>query len=601
MLLQRLVESYEVMLEDEGCEVPTYGYCMANVHYAAVISKEGELKSLVSLKVLNDAGKKYVPVSMVVPQQAKKTSGISSNFLCENATYVFGVDFKDKPSKAKQSFEAFRERHLEILEGLDNAECQAFVAFIENWDYENPLNHRVIEENYDDLSGANIIFQYEGNKLAFLHENDQVKRVWEEKNNDAQGDVMQCLVTGETSPVSRLHPLVKGLMYGQSMGNTLVGFNAVAYESYGRHKDQGLNSPVSEYAAFAYGTALNHMLADRDHRLVIGDTTTVFWAASKDQGIKDCMAMIFNPDELAKIDEASGGAIRDTRAVREMKSIFYKLSQGQPIEGVQHVFDDTTKVFILGLSPNAARISVRFMVEDSFGDFLTKSLGHYKDMRIEKQYDSEPDAISLWRMLNETIPPASGAKAKMASPVLAGSVMRAVVQGLQYPDTLYKAILLRIKAEKKINYVKASIIKGYLTRKLAPDKKERAVLTMSLNQQSDAKPYVLGRLFAVLEKAQEDANPGAKLNTTIKDRYFTSASATPGIIFPRLLALSNHHIKKSEYGSTTERRIQAIMDKLYVEDKPFPTRLTTEEQGIFILGYYHQRNAFYRKSEEAEQ
>lgn len=601
MLLQRLVESYEVMLEDEGCDVPRYGYCMANVSYAAVISKEGELKSLVSLKVLNDAGKKYVPMVMTVPYQRKRGSNIASNFLCDNAQYIFGLNI-EKPEAARKRHEASKEFHKGLLGELEGEKAESIVRFFKLWDVNKAEKHPAIAQHMDVLKGeANIVFQLEHCGKSYIHESATIKEVWEKHVAETEGAIGRCLVTGEQKPISRLHPDIKHLRYGQSKGNTLVGFNAVAYESYGRHKDQGLNAPVSEYATFAYGTALNHMLADRNHRLVIGDTTTVFWAASKDQGIKDCMAMIFNPGELAKIDDASGDVIRDTRAVKEMKNIFYKLSQGQPIEGVQHVFDETTKVFILGLSPNAARISLRFMVEDSFGDFLTKSLRHYEDMRIEKQYASEPEAISLWRILNETIPPASGAKAKMASPVLAGAVMRAVIQGLQYPDTLYKAILLRIKAEKNINYVKASIIKGYLTRKLASDKKERAVLTMSLNQQSDVKPYVLGRLFAVLEKAQEDANPGAKLNTTIKDRYFNAASATPGIIFPRLLALSNHHIKKSEYGNTTERRIQEIMDKLYVEDKPFPSSLTTEEQGIFILGYYHQRNAFYRKSEEAEQ
>ncbi|NLP25890.1 MAG: type I-C CRISPR-associated protein Cas8c/Csd1, partial [Clostridiales bacterium] len=211
---------------------------------------------------------------------------------------------------------------------------------------------------------------------------------------------------------------------------------------------------------------------------------------------------------------------------------------------------------------------------------------HYQDMSIQKQFDNESSSISLWRILSETVSPSSTNKS--ASPLLAGSVLRSILTGSPYPTALFNSIMIRIRAERDINYYKASIIKAYLTR-CANSRKYEEVLTVALNEKSDNKAYVLGRLFASLERAQQDAS-SSKLNTTIKDRYFTSACANPASVFPVLLKLSNHHISKSDYGYSSEQRISEIMDILSVDDSPFPKNLSLEEQGVFILGYYHQKN-----------
>jgi CRISPR-associated protein Csd1 len=393
---------------------------------------------------------------------------------------------------------------------------------------------------------------------------------------------MQCLVTGQESPIARLHPSIKGVRGAQSVGGSLVSFNERAYESYGREKEQGLNAPVSEYATFAYTTVLNFLLADNAHKLNLGDATIVFWAESPKKIYQGFMALYLNGGTVNNGEEL----VQDEAAAREIKSVFEKIAQGKPIGDLSDVFVQETKFYILAISPNAARLAVRFFFANSFGEFVKKIGKHYDDLRIEKQYPTDPDVFSLWRLLNETVSPMS--KDKAASPLLAGAVLKAIITGTQYPAGLYNSILLRIKAEKEISYYKASIIKAYLFRNTEEFKE---VLTMALNEQSENGSYILGRLFAVLEKAQEDANQG--INTTITDRYFTSACATPAMVFPVLLRLAQHHISKAEYGKTSNKRIADLLEKMDIANNPFPANLSLEQQGVFILGYYHQRNAFY--------
>ena len=593
MLLQALVKYYEILSEDEDSGIPMSGYSRVNVSYVVNLSKEGEILNIIPLKILDRKGKKYVPISMVLPEQEKKTVGIKSNFLCENSSYVFGIDNKGKPERAKECFESFKELHIKILKDIKCDDAIAMANYVSHWDIETTMEHPVLKNYIEDIiTGANIIFQYEGNPNTYIHKNEMIKVAWENHKNEIGSNIVrQCLVTGKRRGIARLHPSVKGIRGGQAMGNSLVSFNAQAYESYGNDKSQGLNAPVSEYATFAYTTVLNNLLNDNAHKLTLGDTTVVFWAESPNRGIQDCLSLFLEPNEI-EITEANERFVRDDSAVREIKGIFEKIAAGKNFKITDETFDKKTKLYILGLSPNAARISVRFFIQDSLEGFINKIGKHYQNMSIEKQFDNEPNSFSVWKLLNETVSPKSNDKS--ASPLLAGATMRAILQGTPYPEALYNAIIIRIRADHSINYYKASIIKAYLLRN-RDNKKYKEVLTMSLNVQCDNKAYVLGRLFAVLEKAQEDASPETKLNSTIKDKYFTSACATPAGVFPVLLRLSNHHISKAEYGYVSENRIKEIMDILQVEDNPFPKNLSLEDQGVFILGYYHQKNTFYKK------
>lgn len=585
MILQSLVNYYEILSKDEEINIPKIGYSRANVSYAVNLSLEGELLNIIPMKLEVQRGKKIVevPQSMDVPEQVKKASGVKSNFLCENLSYIFGVDNKGNSKRSKKCFEAFKQLHTNILQAVDNPTAKAVINFVSKWNVDKALEHPALTKCSDEiLSVANFVFKINGDE--FIHHNEEIRQAWVKyKSSSENTNVMQCLLTGKESSIAILHPNIKGVKGAQSVGGSMVSFNERAYESYGRDKQQGLNSPISEYATFAYTTVLNYLLADTFHKLYLGDSTVVFWAESPKKIYQDFMCLYIN-GEVVNNDE---NMVNDEVAASEVKSIFEKIAQGKPIDELSDIFDEKTNFHILAISPNAARLAVRFFISKSFGELVKNIAVHYQDLRIEKQYLTEPDSFSVWRLLNETVSPKS--KDKVASPLMTGSTLKAIITGSPYPVSLYNSIMLRIKAEKDINYYKAAIIKGYLLRNT---NKFEEVLTMALNEQSENRAYILGRLFALLEKAQLDASPGIK--ATIKDRYFTSACATPASVFPVLLRLSQHHISKAEHGYLSDKKIASVLEKLDVENKPFPSNLLLEEQGVFILGYYHQRNALYQ-------
>lgn len=591
MILQSLVNYYEILADDKESEIPKVGYCKANVSYAINLSLEGELLNIIPLKIGVQRGKKIVevPQRMEVPEQVKKSVGIKSNFLCENSSYILGVDNKGKPERAKECFEAFKQLHTNVLQNVDNATAKAVLNFVNNWDIDMAMEHPALTEYLDEiLSSANFVFKVDGGE--FVHHNTEIRQAWEKYKNSLENtNVMQCLITGKESSIAILHPSIKGVKGAQSVGGSMVSFNERAYESYGREKQQGLNAPVSEYATFAYTTVLNFLLADIYHKIYLGDATITFWADSPKKIYQDLMSLYINGGATNN-DE---NRVNDEVAAIEVKSIFEKIAQGKPIE-LSDAFDAETNFHILAISPNAARLAVRFFISNSFGELVRKIAMHYQDLRIEKQFPTDPDTFSVWRLLNETVSPKSNDKA--ATPLMAGATLKAIITGSPYPASLYNSIMLRIKAEKDINYYKVSIIKACLLRNA---NKFKEVLTMALNEQSDNKAYIFGRLFAVLEKAQLDANPG--INSTIKDRYFTSACATPASVFPILLRLSQHHISKAEYGRASDKKIASILEMLDIDNNPFPSNLLLDEQGVFILGYYHQRNAIYQKNKKSEE
>lgn len=587
MILGSLVDYYKILAAAGEISLP--GYCMANVSYALNLSVDGELIGVIPLKVQVPRGKKVeeVPQSLMVPEQEKRAVGVRANFLCDNSGYILGVDNKGKPERSKQCFEAFTELHHNVLEHINCGQAKAVLSFLDKWQPERIKDCAAIENYLEELtSGANIVLHIEG--IGFAHESIEVKQAWERYIGSKSDSVkMQCLITGEMSPIARLHPSIKGVKGAQSMGASVVSFNARAYESYGYDDAQGLNAPVSEYAAFAYTTALNHLLSNNDHKQSYGDTTIVYWAMSPKTIYRDIFKFSLNPVEITnemQVDKKVEGLI---------EAIFKKFVEGKPVGDFGAAFDKETRFYILGLTPNAARLSVRLFMENSFGNILKNVVEHYRVLEIERS-PKEFEYLPLWKLIEETVSPNS--KDKSSSPLLSGSVMRSIFSGAPYPEALYSSVMVRIRAEREISRGKAAIIKACLMRSKYEKYKEE--LTVSLNEQSENRAYVLGRLFAALEKAQQDANPG--INATIKDRYFTAACATPASVFPILLRLSNHHIAKSDYGYASERRISELMDKLDVENNPFPAHLALDDQGIFILGYYHQQKANYVKKDKEE-
>lgn len=393
-------------------------------------------------------------------------------------------------------------------------------------------------------------------------------------------------MTGQTAPIARLHPAIKGVQGAQSSGASLVSFNAAAFESYGHEQadktGQGLNSPVSEKAAFAYGTVLNRLLADREHIQYIGDTAVLCWAEDAEPLCQDlfCGAMF--------------GSVSSRITQKDLWDTIKSLAQGTPLDINGIPLHPENHFYVLGLAPSAARLSVRFFLQDTFGNLLTHLLEHYERLEIVKPSYHEKSDLPLWKLLNETVN--QNSRDKKASPPMAGAVARAILTGGMYPVSLFEQTMIRIRAEQTITYGRAAIIKAFLTKN-DQFHVPKEVLTVELNEQSAYLPYVLGRLFAVLERVQKDANPDIK--ATIKDKYFNSASSTPATIFPLLTKLSQSHLRKLNTGLriSYENRITELEGRIY---QTLPAHLSLPEQGAFHLGYYHQVQKLYEKKVKEE-
>ena len=583
MILQALVKHYENLVEEE--KVSKQGWCSAKVSYEIELSKEGEIKNIICLKIEEERGKKTVirPQNLLVPEMVTRSSGVSANLLCDNAKYLLGIsqenDEKDK-KRAEECFLAARDKHLSLLNHAEGEMAKAICLFFQNWKPEKAMKYPKISENWEDITdGGNLIF---GMGTHYAQDDMQIKRIWDNRkmeiNQEAKGI---CLVTGEQEEISRIHRGIKGVPGAQSSGAALVSFNAPSFESYG--KEQSYNAPVGKYAEFAYTTALNYLLSDRKYSLQIGDTMVVFWAESGKTDYQDAFLECMEPP----IDNQE-----------ELKGLFERIQEGKPIIIKGNELNPEQRFFILGLAPNAARLSVRFFYENSFGKILTNISEHYKRMEIIKPKWEENQYLGVQEMLFETVNKKSTDKKPISN--MATMTFRAILSGDRYPARLYSDTLIRIRAEqdeKKLSWKRMSIIKTYLIHNYKWKEGENY---MGLNEESNDIAYVLGRLFSVLESIQADANPG--IQATIRDRYFNSACGTPASVFPVLIKLKNSHMKKigrEKEGTKKyyEKLFADIMWKIN-EQEGFPKRLSLEEQGKFALGYYHQIQKKYEKREE---
>ena len=603
MILQALYQLYQRLLDEPGSGISPPGYSTARVSFALNLSEAGELLDLVDLREANKAGKQKEPLArdMDVPRQVKRASGVSANFMCDNSGYVLGVDAKGKPKRTQETFSAFRALHREVLGGLNDVGATAVLTFLAQWNPDQAATCPVLKPLWDDLmAGGNIVFRLDGTS-GFIHSRPAIRAAWDQHSAGKESSEWgQCLVTGEYAPIARLHDSIKGVVGAQSSGAAIVSFNLPAFRSYG--KEQSFNAPVSEAAAFGYVTALNFLLRSHRHRLRIGDATAVFWAERAADLEEDMLAELMDPTgpgrggaaaEEPESTEASGN--RDPQATRLVHDILLRVSSGQPVRMGAVQVDPDVRFYILGLAPNVSRLSIRFLHVDPFGSLVERIAQHYADMAIDLPPWEEDGFFPVWRIIRETAPLIDGKRdSKRASPLLAGALTRAILQGTDYPEGLYAAMLSRVRADQgdqKVSAVGAGVIKACLLRRarIHGNSDKEGMISVSLNEQRTDAAYLLGRLFALLEKAQQDATPG--LNATIRDRYFGAASATPQAVFPVLLRLAQHHIAKAEYGGSLDKRIEDVVGRI----NEFPAHLSLEQQGMFVLGYYHQRQAFYQK------
>lgn len=588
MILQALTAYYEQLVRQGKLSAPGWDDNF-KVSYELRLNDAGQLLRVVPLLTEKTVGKKTVlaPRAMRVPAHEKRSSGIAANFLCDNSTYLLGADEKGKPERSADCFKACAKLHHTILDGVDSPAARALLAYFDSWDPAQASTHPLLAEQWKEITGnANLIFGYEAtdHSHSFVNDDPAIQNAWQTHYNDrsADSDMGQCLITGKYAPIERTHPNISGVPGAQSSGAALVSFNAPAFCSYGH--EQGDNAPVSKYAAFAYTTALNRLLADRSHCKHVGDTTILCWAENAEPVYQDAMSMfLFGANEAAGIQES------------DVQAALKRLSAGQTVPFLEKELSPDQHFYLLGLAPNAARLSVRFFLRDTFGSFAQNLQKHAEEMEIDCSEKEKFRSLPIWAVVNETTRTVPGQPAK-PSPQLAGDLLRAVLTGGRYPATLLNGVTLRIRAEQNVTRGRAAVIKAYYLRNY-PTELNKEVYTVSLNETTNV-PYLLGRLFSVLEAVQKAANPG--INTTIKDRYFNAACATPGMSFPTLLRLSQKHLRKLNDGLAThyDKQITELMAQL--PESGFPARLSLPDQGKFTIGYYHQTQKRYVKKNEEE-
>lgn len=600
MILTALVHLYEELCK-QG-KIQAEGWGVAKVSHRILLDKEGHLCGIISARKKVQRGKteREVPCEMCVPLPVTRSSDVKANFLCDKSSYFLAVDDKGKVQRTIQCFEAAKMLHHRVLEHCHSPVAKAILHFFDTWGFDKAEEDSWIQENWEDIiAGSNFVFQVDGVDAI---EDEEIKKAWEDFQEAREGDgddefpAGQCLITGaENQKIALLHPKIKGVHGAQPAGANLVSFNKDkdAFCSYGGDGEQGKNAPVSERAAFAYGSALNALLADQSHTQIIGDTTIVYWS---EHGISACQDFMMSfLGNHAGIDDHT------------LDTIVTHMRNGLPVdlEGVEISPDEP--FYILGLAPNGGRISVRLFWRNTFRELATNLALHQERMKLAGPSWKKQN-IPLWETLKATVNPR--AKEQAASPLMSGNLFRAVLQNTNYPESVFQNIMLRVFADQdkeaergksaiqKISHTKAAFIKAYLLKNCK--KHWEGKLQMALNENCNDVSYVLGRIFSVLENIQKRANP--TINTTIKERYFNSACATPAFVFPILLKLANTHLAKLDGGTGVylKKKLEDLMDKIIMPEEgiPFPARLTLEEQGAFILGYYQETQARYKGKEE---
>lgn len=575
-VLASLVRAYDRMATRH--EVPPFGYSQEKIGFLISLNADGTLAGP-PIDLRQSEGRKRTAPPIPVPQPVKRTSGVAPNFLWDKSAYVLGVTAGEGKRTAAEHA-AFKSAHRAWLAETSDEGLKAFLLFIEAWTSEQFAGRGW----QDDIKDQNIVFALETERLdgIMVHDRQAARDLWARLSATEEKNRAICLITGNRATVARLHPSIKGVWGAQTAGASIVSFNLDAFTSYGHL--QGENAPVSEAATFAYTSALNHFLErGSGHRIQIGDTSTVFWAeapqAETAAEAEDFFASFFAPDEKAE--------------TRKIEPILAKLRSGRPIDDFDPALSDNIRFFVLGLAPNAARLSVRFYIEDNFGVIAKRYMDHVKRMRIEPPPKEE--APSMWRMLIET---AVLRKSENIQPNLAGEWMRAILTDTTYPLTLLSTLIMRMRADHDVNALRVSILKSILIKNF----EEETPVALDLEFKDPG--YLLGRLFAVYEQVQTAAL-GGQVNATIKDKFYGSASAQPRKVFHLLESSSANHLSK--IGKQNRGRqvnfgklIGSIMDLMSPGEDPFPAGLSDRSQALFGLGYYHQRNEFFRKPEKAE-
>lgn len=598
MLIQALCEYYDV-LAAQG-KVIAEEFSSVNIHYLVSLTPDGKVDGIIDWRKSETTQQKgkdkevLRPRSVSLPRRTEK-SGIEGNIVEHRPLYLFGLNYDaktetltpdDRTGKAKKSHDAFVQRNLSFFEGLEDPVCTAFQSFMRNWNPAEEVNNPHLLQLGKNLMTSGFGFCLSGRPDLLLHENfavrekakaDYIKRAQSNAGNEAQ-----CGILGEQLPIARIHDKIRGVPGGSSMGNTLISFNNSAEYSYGH--DQSFNSNVSERAMKHYTQALNYLMSSPKHRTMIDDVTILHWAASDNERCDDLLNMLLFSDRPDP-DQIDLNISRFLHSAREGSALV-------DTEELLRNIDPKVRFYVVGVKPNSARLAVKFIYRQSFGKIVENLLMHQRDLCMSE----ENPQIPLWRIRKELVSPKSSNE--KIDPSAMEKILDAAINGYVYPGFLLQTVLRRIRKDSddennsfiKMNDTRMGILKACINRENRR-KGQKEEITMALDESNVSPAYLCGRLFAVLENIQQRAS-NYSLNRTIKDAYFASASVRPAIVFPKLLALAQHHMAKLENGHFADRQISEITALLGTE---FPSTLSLKEQGVFMLGYYQQKESTTQK------
>ena len=566
MILKALYDYYN------RCDnLPAKGLEEKEIGFLLVLSPEGQFLRFEDCRTGKDHARVYL-----VKKHVGRSSAAVANYLYDNSAYVLGYSEKSN-GKEQLYLDTFKEKVESIGDAFpDNKDITAIRKFYGNsrdMIIELVSQDALWEDIKKNLSKkySTFSFRIEGD-LKIVAEKKELLQL-EECNDKAEADDI-CLVSGKHGP--SVETTTATMIPGSQAIAKLVSFQVNSgYDSYGKTKCG--NAPISEEAEFAYTTALNSMLQKGSrNKFMLGTRTFVFWASNNNEASKETEESLF--DLLGFSEEANDDP--NARIVK-VRKVFDSIYSGM----LKTDLDD--KFYILGLAPNSARIAVVYWSETTLKDFAEKILKHFCDMEIQDTRKDKKPYMGIREIISSVT---LGGKMSDATPNLPESVVKSIFQGLPYPQTLYSACLRRIRAEQKLTITRAAIIKAYLNRQSNNNKKIDIMLDKDNNNQG----YLCGRLFAVLDKIQEDANN----ISSIRERYMNAASATPSAVFATILNLSVHHSEKLDEGRRIyfEKLKQEILDKVSADG--FPTHLDLQDQGRFFVGYYHQRQDFFTSKKE---
>lgn len=624
MLISALCDYYDVLAK-KGLVLPD-GYSEVKIQALIALSADGEVTSIVDIQKNEAYTTKDEPEKKKIPEFPKRTekTAIDANIIEHRPLYIFGLNYdaksatlsaSDDKDKAKKSHDAFVEKNLEFIEGIDTPLVNAYRSFIKTWRPEEQERNEILLGAGKLLVTGKFAFCLAGRPDKLLHDEPEIKEKWERmyaastENNDEP--IAQCCITGKYLPIERVHGKITGIKGGQSSGTSLVCCKHSAFESYG--KKQAYNSNISHIAAKKYTETLNYLLAKENHHILIDKTTYIYWAASGNEACANIFSAL-----------SCGDTMDSKHTDKWLDSVLKEIKHGKAtqeiVDGIDSI-DSDVSFYVVGIKPNSARLALKCIYRQSFGKVLQNTIQHCSDMQL----GDNDSPVTINAIYNEIIPPAQRNKSSnnnkektkstelqgkssdsndKVSPALMAKLFDAIINGTAYPDALLAAVVRRVKTDTddeknsyiKMNNVRMGLIKACINRS-ARKKGKQEEIKMSLDLENKDPAYLCGRLFCKLEDIQRRASNDT-LNRTIKDAYFSSAATRPAVVFPKLLSLSQHHLAK------LDDKTAFFMDKEVTEiigmmGSVFPSHLTLKEQGVFMLGYYQQKNQRFEKKAAA--